>query len=207
MSGAIAYYENEKAAVLAPEFRRRHGALDSFEIVSGLYRRIAACCPDATLLQKITFIELQLRLPELLLMRADKMAMANGVEVRVPFLDRDLVDFALSVDDGFKLRNGVSKEPVKRLAARFVGVESVYRPKVGFGVPIMDWFNSDLGSHMRSLLGEDRAFVEQYFNVDWLQCRLNRNTRTPNEALQLWVIYNLLNWRRGLPVAPRRAVA
>ena len=198
MSGAIAYYENEKAQILAPDFRRRFRALDSFDVVSDLYRRIEERCPDATLLQKITFIELQLRLPELLLMRVDKMAMANGVEVRVPFLDRDLVDFALSVDQGFKLRNGVSKEPVKRFASRFLAADDVYRPKVGFGVPIRDWFNSELGSHLRNLALEDRAFAETYFNFDLLQRRLSRRTRTVNEAFQLWVIYNLLNWRRGL---------
>jgi len=207
MSGAIAYYENEKSEILAPEFRRRNRELDSFDVASNLYRRIEASCPDATLLQKMTFIELQLRLPEVLLMRVDKMAMANGVEIRVPFLDRDLVDFALSVEDGFKLRNGVSKEPVKRLAARFLGVETVYRRKVGFGVPIMDWFGANLGPHMLSLLKEDRAFVEGCFDADRLRRRLARKLRTPNEAFQLWVIYNLLNWRRALLVTPQRAVA
>jgi len=198
MSGAIAYYENEKAQILAPDFRRRYETLDSFDVVSPLYRRIEERCPEASLLEKITFIELQLRLPELLLMRVDKMAMANGVEVRVPFLDRDLVDFALSVDLGFKLRDGVSKEPVKRFASHFLGREDVYRPKVGFGVPIQDWFNLELGSHLRGLIRDDRAFAQAYFNIEVLLRRLSRGPRSVNEAFQLWVIYNLLNWRRSL---------
>src|SRR5439155_6883857 len=140
MSGAIAYYEDEKSAVLAPDFRRRHSGLDSFDVVADLYHRIESRYPAATLLQKMTFIELQLRLPELLLMRVDKMTMAHAVEVRVPFLDRDVIDFALSVPDSFKLRDGISKEPVKRLASQRVGHAVVYRPKTGFGVPISEWF-------------------------------------------------------------------
>jgi len=203
LSGAVAYYESEKVGVLARGFRDRHPGLDSFAVVEDLYRRIEERLPDATLLQKMTFIELQLRLPELLLMRVDKMAMAHGVEVRVPFLDRELVDFGLSVDESFKLRDGVLKEPVKRLAARYVGREAVYRPKTGFGAPIREWFGSALGRHMTNLLEEDRAEVEDYFDVQALQQRLVRRPRTVNDAFQLWVVYNLLNWRRAVVSEPR----
>jgi asparagine synthetase B (glutamine-hydrolysing) len=107
--------------------------IDSFDVVAPYYKRIADECPEASFLQRITFVELQLRLPELLLMRADKMAMANSVEIRVPFLDRDLMGFAMRVPDAFKLRDGVSKEPIKRLAARCVSRNDIYRPKTGFG--------------------------------------------------------------------------
>jgi asparagine synthase (glutamine-hydrolysing) len=203
LSGAVAYYEGEKAAVLARGFRERHPDLDSFSVVDDLYRRIEEQVPDATFLQKMTFIELQLRLPELLLMRVDKMAMAHAVEVRVPFLDRDLVDFGLSVDESFKLRDGVLKEPVKRLAASYVGRDAVYRPKTGFGAPILEWFGSALGRHMSDVLEEDRAEVESYFDVDELRQRLAGRPRTVNDAFQLWVVYNLLNWRRAIVAEPR----
>jgi len=196
MSGATAYEEDGKAAILAPEFQHRHADYDSFEVVAPLYRRIAACYPEATLLQKITFIELQLRLPELLLMRADKMAMANSIEVRVPFLDRDVINFALSVPDTYKLRNGVSKEPVKRLAARFVGRDAVYRPKSGFGAPIQEWFRSQLGEHMHDLLEEDHIELEEYFDLATLKRHLQIGPTTANQAFQLWVIYNFLIWHR-----------
>ncbi len=73
------------------------------------------------------------------------MSMANAVELRVPFLDRDLMDFAMRVPDEYKLRDGVSKEPLKRLAAQRVGRAAVYRPKTGFGLPIREWLKGDLG--------------------------------------------------------------
>lgn len=198
LSAAVAYYEHEKASILARGFRERLAGIDSFDVVAPLYRRLAEHHPNATMLQRMTYVELQLRLPELLLMRMDKMSMANSVEARVPFLDRDLVDFALSVPESFKLRGGVSKEPLKRMLAAHLGRERAYRPKRGFGVPIRSWFQTRLGEDLRRLLQEDRSEAERFFDVARVIARLDRGPRTVNEAFQLWVIYNLLNWRRGL---------
>jgi len=198
LSSAVAYFEGEKAGVLAPDFRRRLAGLDSFDVVAPLYRRVAEAHPGASDLEKITFLELQLRLPELLLMRVDKMAMANSVEVRVPFLDRDLVDFALSVPESFKLRDGVLKEPLKRLAAGHVERELVYRPKRGFAAPIQEWFRSRLGDHLGDLLEDRSAELGRFFNLAALGQRLRRGPGTVNQAFQLWVVYNFANWWRSI---------
>ncbi len=206
LSSSIAYYEHEKASVLAPEFRRRCAGLDSHDIVLEMYGDLKRACPEADFLQQLTYIELRLRLPELLLMRVDKMSMLNGVEVRVPFLDGDLVDFALSVPRGFKLRDGVLKEPLKRLAARHVPRSSVYRPKSGFGVPIQEWFRSELAQDMRDLLREDAASFQAYFDLKALRRKLDEGTPTVNDAFQLWVVYNFLQWRRSFwESRPRQA--
>ena len=198
LSGAVAYTESEKAGIVSREFRARTSGLDSFAVVEPLYRRVAEARPGATFLEQMTYIELQLRLPELLLMRVDKMAMANAVEVRVPFLDRDLVDFALTAPEAWKLRDGISKEPVKRRAAQYVSRDLIYRPKSGFGAPILDWFHSSLGSDMRRLMHEDRQSLEAYFDVRGLDGRLAAGPSSVNQAFQLWVVYNFLNWRRGM---------
>lgn len=197
LSSSVAYYEYEKQRVLSRPFRHQCGGIDSFDAVKADYRRLADACPDATFLQKLTYLELQLRLPELLLMRVDKMSMLNAVEVRVPFLDRDLIDFALSVPDAFKLRNGVGKEPVKRLAAEFVPRDLVYRRKSGFGAPILDWFRSGLGRDMREQLHADRGALAAWLDVDELERRVVVQPRTWNDAFQLWIIYNFMQWRRS----------
>jgi asparagine synthase (glutamine-hydrolysing) len=197
LSGAVAYFEEEKDSILARGFRERHSLADSADIVAPLYAEIEAACPHATFLQKMTYIELQLRLPELLLMRVDKMTMANSIEVRVPFLDRDLVDFALSVPDSFKLRNGISKEPVKRLAAQSVPAADIYRKKTGFGAPIREWFAGELGAEMRVMLRQDAAEWGGFFNIEELRRRLDAKPASANEAFQLWVVFNLMCWRRN----------
>ncbi len=194
LSSSVAYYEAEKSEILSHEFKRLTAGLDSFDAVAPLYARIREARPDATFLQQLTFIELQLRLPELLLMRIDKMAMANSVEVRVPFLDRDLMDFALAVPSGFKLRDGVSKEPLKRLLGNRVGRETAYRPKTGFGVPIQEWFRGRLGRELERLLTEGRQVYGEFFSLSRLAEKLHGGVPTVNSAFQLWVVYSFVLW-------------
>ena len=197
MSSAVAYYELEKQAILSPDLRHSMKGFDSFSVVAPYYDKINQLCPRASFLQKMTFIELQLRLPELLLMRADKMSMANSVEVRVPFLDRDLMDFAMRVPDSYKLRGGISKEPIKRLATRYVPYRDIYRPKTGFGVPIQQWFKGELGDALCDMLSSDRV-VDELFDRKVIYHQLKYGLRTVNEAFQLWVIYNFLVWHQGI---------
>ncbi len=101
-------------------------------------------------------------------------------------------------DDGleytFKLRDGVSKEPIKKLAANFVDRESIYRPKTGFGVPIQAWFRSRLGAGLRQMLDDHSAELEGYFNIASLKHNLDHGLKTVNQAFQLWVVYNMLVW-------------
>jgi asparagine synthase (glutamine-hydrolysing) len=198
MSSAVAYYEQEKQRILSPEMRRAMAGTDSFDVIAPYYEQLARSCPEASFLQKITFIELQLRLPELLLMRADKMSMANSVEVRVPFLDRDLMDFAMRVPDSYKLRDGISKEPVKRLAVKHASRKDIYRPKTGFGVPIQHWFKGQLGEALMDLLAGSRGEVDQLLDRSAVAYHLQHGLRTVNEGFQLWVIYNMLIWHDGL---------
>ncbi len=207
VSSSVAFYEYEKQSVLGRDFRNRHEHTDSFNVVSPMYDRVAEHIPNATFLQILTYIELQLRLPELLLMRVDKMSMLNSVEVRVPFLDRDLVDFALSAPESFKLRDGISKEPVKRMAAEFVPRDLIYRRKSGFGAPIQEWFASKLGRDMDDQLQADRHMLGQWFDVAALRKRLQQPPPTANDAFQLWVIYNFMLWRRSFLDVPQRAAA
>src|SRR5918999_4755810 len=88
--GAIAWQGHLKSQLLA----NGHGRQDSYAIVDGLWN---AAGPDADLLQRMTYLELRKRLAELLLMRVDKMTMASSVEARVPFLDHELVEFAMAL--------------------------------------------------------------------------------------------------------------
>jgi asparagine synthase (glutamine-hydrolysing) len=207
MAEAIAFYEHEKQPVISRAFHERMRGVDSFDVVRPLYERLRAQVERPTFLETMTYIELRLRLPELLLMRADKMAMAHSIELRVPFLDKRLVEFALSAPQEFKLRDGVSKEPVKRLAARLTEAESpasrngsirdlYYRPKSGFGAPIQDWFGSRLGGVFRDHIEADRAALGEYFDVDRILASLQDGAATVNRAYQLWVLFTFAVWKR-----------
>ena len=87
--------------------------------------------PGADLLQKMTYLELKNRLAELLLMRVDKMTMANSVEARVPFLDHDLVEFALALPPEMKVRDGSGKYLLKKAVSGLLPQRDRRPPEAG----------------------------------------------------------------------------
>ena len=108
--GAICYTGELKRQVLAGNGSRP----DSYRVVQQLWDEAERARPGADLLQKMTYLELKQRLAELLLMRVDKMTMATSVEARVPFLDHELVEFALALPPEMKVRDGTGKWLLKR---------------------------------------------------------------------------------------------
>ena len=80
----------------------------------------------------------------------DKMSMAAGVEVRVPFLDLELVEFASQVPNRFKQRGRVGKWVLKKAMEPYLPKDIIYRPKTGFGAPLRTWMKHEL----RELLGD-----------------------------------------------------
>ena len=88
----------------------------------------------------MTYLDLQHRLPELMLPRLDKMGMAHSIEGRVPFLDHRIIEFIFSVPESImNERSNVGKSGLKAIAAKTLGHDFVYRRKKGFQAPVNDW--------------------------------------------------------------------
>ena len=100
----------------------------------------------------MTYLDLNLRLPELLLMRVVKMSMGVGLEARVPFLDHEFVTLIMSISSDAKLRGGGLKPLLKSAVRGLVPEEILNRPKQGFAIPMQDWFRGKLGKEMASVL-------------------------------------------------------
>lgn len=168
---------------------------DSYEIVERLWDEAGSRLPGADLLQKMSYLELKQRLAELLLMRVDKMTMATSVEARVPFLDHDLVEFAMALPPEMKVRDGLGKYVLKRAVEDILPREIVYRKKQGFGAPVAEWFQGELGNRAQRQIREsalaERGLLE-YDRIDemWSAHRAGRN----NWSFQLWNLYNVSAW-------------
>ncbi|MDQ3740248.1 MAG: asparagine synthase (glutamine-hydrolyzing), partial [Actinomycetota bacterium] len=164
---------------------------DAYGFVDELWQRAERELPGADLLQKMTFLELKLRLAELLLMRVDKMTMATSVEARVPFLDHDFVEFAVALPERMKVRDGVGKYALKKAVDGLVPSELVHRPKQGFGAPVSEWFRGDLGTKaQREIRGSsltERGLLDyDYVDSLWARHRAGRG----DWAVHLWTLYN-----------------
>jgi asparagine synthase (glutamine-hydrolysing) len=128
-------------------------------------------------------------------MRVDKMTMATSVEARVPFLDRELVEFALALPMEMKVRDGIGKWLLKRSVTGLLPDEIVHRPKQGFGAPVAEWFRGELGRRAQretraSSLAE-RGLLD-YTSIDRLWAA-HRDGRA-NWSFQLWSLYNVSAW-------------
>ncbi len=189
--GAICYTGELKREILTANGKHP----DAYRVVRRLWEQAEHDSPHADLLQKMSYLELKQRLAELLLMRVDKMTMATSVEARVPFLDRELVEFALALPMEMKVRDGVGKWLLKHTVEGLLPSEIVYRPKQGFGAPVAEWFRGELGTRAQREIREsslaERGLLD-YGRVDelWAAHRAGR----ANWSFQLWNLYNVSAW-------------
>jgi asparagine synthase (glutamine-hydrolysing) len=134
-------------------------------------------------------------LPNDILVKVDRAAMAVSLETRVPFLDRDIVEFAWKVPFEYKIRGGRTKWIMRELLDRYVPASLIDRPKMGFGVPIDSWLRGPLRDWAESLLGEQRLREEGYFRADPVrEMWQNHLSRRTNEQYRLWIVLMFQSW-------------
>jgi asparagine synthase (glutamine-hydrolysing) len=188
--GAIAFQGDLKSRVL----RRGPGGADSHALVDALWREAEERSPPADLLQAMTYVELKQRLAELLLMRVDKMTMATSVEARVPFLDHELVEFAVALPPNMKIRGTTGKYILKQAVSNLLPPDVVQRRKQGFGAPVAEFFTGPLGERaqraIRSSALAERGLID-YDEVDRLWGLHRAGT---NMGMQLWTLLNVSAW-------------
>jgi asparagine synthase (glutamine-hydrolysing) len=107
-------------------------------------------------LDKILTLEQQFFLPDHNLIYTDRMSMAVGVEVRVPFLDKELVEFAYNIPDQFKQKGSEGKWILKKALEGYLPQNVIYRPKTGFGAPVRRWMRNELRELLSDTLSFDR---------------------------------------------------
>lgn len=173
------------------------GSLSAAETVRTLLAQGLELLPDLDALGQITWLELQQRLPELLLMRVDKMTMAHGLEARVPFLDRDLVELALSLPEEVKVGSGAPKAVLKAALAGIVPQAVLDRPKQGFGAPMGAWLRESFGLKAREWVLDSPLMDEAGFRKSRIE-RLFAEHRSgvKDRSVQLWILTNLALWQQ-----------
>ncbi|MBI4377565.1 MAG: asparagine synthase (glutamine-hydrolyzing) [Nitrospinae bacterium] len=204
--GAEAFSGRQKEMLLSDSFRDRvneknfygwdEGGVSSYGVVKNLYDKFEVNAKDKDFFNWMSYIDLRLRLPELLLMRVDKMTMAASVEARVPFLDHKLVEFAMSIPKEIKIKNHTPKYILKKSVVNVIPHEIAYRRKRGFDVPITDWFMGELGDFTKSKFS---AFLsrQDYFNKDYIDTLVkasNGQDKSGGKASLLWYLLNFVLW-------------
>lgn len=138
--GAESFPDAEKRQLLSPRLREKFSQLTSWDALAHIHRDFLDTAHETSHLNWMSYIDLRLRLPELLLMRVDKMTMGVGLEGRVPFLDHEFVTLAMSIPSARKAPHGKLKHLLKTAVRDLIPAELIARRKQGFGVPVEDLF-------------------------------------------------------------------
>jgi asparagine synthase (glutamine-hydrolysing) len=192
--GAVAFYERGLDRLTTDRLRKdAHGAppRDVVGDIAADARRAGA----RDELDGLIYQDLRLRLPELLLMRVDKLTMAKAVEARVPFLDHEVVELAMAMPAEEKIRDGVGKHVLKRAVGDLLPDDLVWRPKQAFGTPVSQWFRAELGDELAGRLERSAVNELGYLNrttIDRLVAE-HRSGRA-ERSFQLWNLLNLAFW-------------
>jgi asparagine synthase (glutamine-hydrolysing) len=172
------------------------GRADSYEIVRSFFERIDREAPGTDVLNRMIYSEFKLRLPELLLMRVDKIGMSVSIEPRVPFLDHLLVEMTMNLPMETKVAGDLAAKSLFKQAVRGVLPDDVIdRPKMGFGAPMVQWLRGDFGKAMRAELQASRFFERFPASRKAVVDMLDRHREGRADfALYVWTVYNAVAW-------------
>jgi asparagine synthase (glutamine-hydrolysing) len=191
----IVYDEALKPRILSRQMRERFNGLSSLQAVTPYLDHIEQERPNSDFLSRLTYLELKLRLPELLLMRVDKITMATSVEARVPFLDHHLVEYALGLPRSLKVEGTSGKHILKRALEDILPRDLLYNPKRGFGAPVREWFRNGLGEWFDAHLMNSPMRSRQFLNYEFVGRLLDEHRRGQKDwGFHLWALLNLSLW-------------
>jgi asparagine synthase (glutamine-hydrolysing) len=210
-SGAMVFSESRKGRLIersaleplrAREELTRTGLLpasygepDSFVIVRSFFERIDERAPGSDVLTRMIYSEFKLRLPELLLMRVDKIGMSASIEPRVPFLDHKLVEFTMNLSMEAKIGDGNPKSLLKQAVRGLIPDDIIDRPKMGFGAPMVEWLRGDFGRAVAAQITASRFFERFPAKREKVLAMLRQHREGRADfALYVWTLFNAVAW-------------
>tara|TARA_B110000003_G_scaffold247904_1_gene259251 strand:+ start:7521 stop:9401 length:1881 start_codon:yes stop_codon:yes gene_type:complete len=167
---------------------------DCFTYFKGLNKSIKDEPSD---LNRMLFWEINTFLSDHNLNYTDKLSMATGVEVRVPFLDTELVEFSTKIPPKFKLNGKETKYILKKVAEKYLPKEVIYRPKTGFGAPVREWILSDMDKLIKDYLSDESIKKRGIFNYMKVLKLIEDNRKGIIDAsYPIWSLMAIESWMR-----------
>ena len=148
-------------------------------------------------LNRMLFWEINTFLSDHNLNYTDKLSMASGVEVRVPFLDIELVEFSTKIPPQYKLKGNETKYLLKKVAEKYLPKEVIYRPKTGFGAPVREWILNDMDYLITDYLSEESINNRGIFNYKKVLELIEDNRNgTIDASYPIWSLLAIESWMR-----------
>lgn len=148
-------------------------------------------------LSRVQYVDIHTYLVDDILTKVDRASMAHSLEVRVPLLDHEFMELAASMPSGLKLRNGEGKYIFKKALGATLPNEVMNRPKMGFSIPIHEWFRGELKPVFESAVFAPDAFVAERLRTEEIRRLWNLHQRGARDFSPfLWGILMLEHWGR-----------
>lgn len=169
--------------------------IDSSDIVQKYFEE----CDGAENLKKMLYVDLKTYLPDDLLFKVDRMSMANSLEVRVPFLDKKVIEFSASLPTKLKLK-GFGTTKTKYLLRKYLQgrlpADIHKKKKQGFNLPVDSWFRGELKSFAYDVLLDSGVNSSGIFNTKGLELFLNQHQDGENHGEAIWALIAFELWRK-----------
>ena len=186
-----AFSNAERHALLRPEVRLELQNENAYEEIYR-YVRESGLTKE---LERILYLSMKLYLQDNNLVTVDRASMANGLEVRSPLLDRDVVDFVCRLPMEYKLNGLKTKYILKKVAEELLPRNVVYRKKKGFGVPLAKWLTGELREFMLDYLSQERIERQGIFHYPCVSQLIDEQlTMKKDNRELLWTLLVFQTW-------------
>ena len=180
--------------LFAPEERNSIANYNPLQLFRDYLKKIPK---EKELLNKMLFLEMKFFLTDHNLNYTDKMSMATGVEVRVPFLDKELLEFSCRIPVALKLKGVTTKYILKRAMEKYLPHEVIYRSKSGFGAPVRQWIKDDMKVYIDDYLSENTINERKLFDFEAVQQLIKDNQAGKIDAsYTIWSLLAIESWMR-----------
>ena len=190
--GAVVFSESSKQRVMNEYIDQKIYS----NVIEPYYEEYDSRFTKSSFLDRAIHIDLKHRLPELLLMRVDKMSMAASIEARVPFLDEDLVGLANSIPSELKYKSGITKYILRKMAMKFLPESVVYRKKNGFCGGTTNMIGDSLTSYAERTLNQSKWINEIMDQQEIKRIFETHKQGKISKGSEIWALLNLALWHK-----------
>ena len=185
------FNEKQKNSILNDDIVSHLNGYDSFSVMEKYYKKTG----DMDELSKILYVDFKTYLPDRMLVKVDRMSMAHSLEVRVPFLDHELLEYIAQIPSLLKLKGKNGKYILKKCMAARLPMDIISRRKKGFDIPLDSWFRNDLKAKAYETIFDKNEFLKEYCNYGFIKRMWDEHQRkTRNWGQHIWNVYVLTLW-------------
>lgn len=177
--------QDQRDRLFSPAFKQRLNGYSSLEV----FRRYGDKVKHFDPMKIAQYLDMKTYLVGDILTKVDRASMAHSLEVRVPFLDHKFVEWAFTAESSANLKDGIGKYTLKKALQPHLPEDVLYRKKMGFAVPLAEWFRGPLQQKLQDKLLSDAMLNSGYFNVAELKQLLDDHKRgLKDNSAPLWTL-------------------